>query len=203
MSEAQETPTAAPDAPEPRRPDYRPIAIGLAGALLLVVALVGTAPLWAPQLPWAAPPDAALEQRLLVAAERQRKQDEAASAAARQALDKRVAALEAKPATPPPEFGELRQQVAKLATTAAELATRVDAVDRAVHAQPAVETTDMALALALLQIRDAIELGRPFEPAYDSLAALARARPEIAAAAAPLAGPAKSGQILQVPASVP
>src|SRR5262249_6017976 len=109
MSEAPgmpaETPAAPPDAPEPRRPEYRLIALVLAASLLLIVALVGTAPLWAPQLPWAASlPDPAFEQRLarLEAAERQRKPDETAAATAHQALDKRLAALEAKPAPPPP-----------------------------------------------------------------------------------------------------
>jgi len=44
-----------------------------------------------------------------------------------------------------------------------------------------------------LQIRDAIEAGRPFGAAYDALVALAQGRPEIAAAAAPLAEPATAG----------
>jgi hypothetical protein len=47
--------------------------------------------------------------------------------------------------------------------------------------------------LALLQIREAIDTGRPFAAEYDALAALAKARPNVASASAPLAEPAKSG----------
>jgi hypothetical protein len=83
--------------------------------------------------------------------------------------------------------------VAKVADTAADLATRVEAVEKAVRSQTAGDPTDIALVLALLQIRDAVEAGRPFAAAYEALVALARARPEIAAAAAPLAEPATAG----------
>ena len=41
--------------PQPWRLDYRSLALALGGALIAIVALVATAPLWAPLLPWAAP----------------------------------------------------------------------------------------------------------------------------------------------------
>jgi hypothetical protein len=47
--------------------------------------------------------------------------------------------------------------------------------------------------MGLLQIRDAVQAGRPFAAEYEAFAALARSRPEIAEAAAPLAEPAKTG----------
>src|SRR5204863_7823139 len=79
------------------------------------------------------------------------------------------------------------------ATAAAELDSRVGAIGKATSAQAGTDTTDMALVLALLQIRGALEAGRPFPSEYEALAALARTRPEIAAAAAPLAKPATTG----------
>src|SRR5262249_26242637 len=134
-------------------------------------------------LPWAASPspphDAALDQRI--------DRLEAAATGGRQQLEKRVTALEAKPAPPlPPDLGELRQQIARVGQ-------RLDGIDQALRAQPTVDATDVALALALMQIRDAVELGRPFAASYDGFAALARTRPDIAAAAATLAAPAQSG----------
>jgi hypothetical protein len=165
--------------------------LGLAGALFLVVALVASGPLWAPLLPWAARNEPA------PAAPRQPReppsQPSTTSAEALQALDRRVAALEAKPAASASDLAEIRQEVAKLAGSATELATRIEEVDKTVHSQPAGDPTDIALVLALLQIRDAVEAGRPFRAPYEALAALAQARPEIMAAAAPLAAPATAG----------
>lgn len=184
------------------RAGWGPVAIGLAGGLPLVVALVATAPIWAPLLPWGAGPtgnDTAVGPRIdrVEAPQEQREPQsqpaEAKANAALQRLDQRVGALEARPTAAASDIAEIRQLVARLAGTAADQATRVDAIDKAVRSQTAVDPTDIALVLALLQIRDAVEAGRPFAPAYEALAALARARPEIAAAAAPLAEPAKTG----------
>ena len=55
----------------------------------------------------------------------------------------------------------------------------------------------MGLTLALLQVRDAVDTGRPFPAEYDALSSLAKARPEIAAAAAPLAAAAPTGAATQ------
>ncbi len=73
------------------------------------------------------------------------------------------------------------------------MGARIEAIDKDAHRQTAGDPTDIALVLALLQIRDAIEAGRPFAAAYETLVVLAQARPEIAAAAAPLAEPATAG----------
>jgi uroporphyrinogen-III synthase len=167
--------------------------------MLVVIALVATGPFWAPLLPWAAGNEPAPEARIdrPKAAPQQSQQQnqpgETAANAASQRLDQRVGALEATPAAPASDIAEIRQQVATLAGTAADLAIRVEAIDKAIRSQAAVDPTDIALVLALLQIRDAIEAGRPFAAAYEALAALARARPEIAAAAVALAEPATSG----------
>jgi hypothetical protein len=153
--------------------------------------------------------DAALIERLdrLEAAQKQDRQDAAKSLAALQqttgqaaaaikALDSRLAVLEAKPAAPAGEIADLRQQ---LATAVADLSARVAAAEKAIAAekaapaQSAADPTDSALLLTLLRIRGAVEVARPFPAEYDAFTALAQPRPEIAAAAAPLAEPAKTG----------
>lgn len=191
------TPSESASRPAPR---YRELAIGLAGALLLVVVLVGTAPFWAVLLPWSGAPaggDAAIEQ--FEAARRQmeqlRKESTATSAAAAR-LEQRLGALEARSPPPPepaPDLGDMRQQIAKLSAAMTELAGRVDTLAKAGQVRAAHDMTDMGLVLALLQVHGAVEAGRPFAAEYEALATLARARPEIAAAAAPLAEPAKTG----------
>jgi hypothetical protein len=108
-------------------------------------------------------------------------------------LRQQVKALEAKPAAAPPELTEIRQQVQQLAAANADLGKRVVTLEKGEQAQSAADPADTTMLLAVLQIREAIETARPFTAEYDALAALAKARPDIAAAAAPLAEPAKSG----------
>jgi hypothetical protein len=218
LATAGEARAAQPKAPGP--PRNRRVLLGLAGAVLAIVAVVASAPFWAPLLPWApgasvpVSTDTAPAGRVAAAQQETRQpsqpqtqpqaqergqHDVAAVNAAVQQLDRRVGALEARPAAPVGDIADLRQQVARLASGAADLDARIAAIDKAVAAQAAldkpgaVDTTDMGLVLALLQIRGALEVGRPFAAEYETLAGLARARPEIAAAASPLAGPATSG----------
>jgi hypothetical protein len=195
----------------PAAPRFRRIAIAVAGALLLVAAVVASAPFWAPLLPWApaleraeatpagpiaapAPPQQVNQPQAPPQSPPPRSPLEAAAAdPALQQLDRRVGALEARPTAPASDIADIRREVARLAGSAADLDARVAAIDKAQSAQAAVDATDMALVLALLQIRGALEVGRPFAAEYEALAALARTRPEVAAAAAPLAEPAKTG----------
>jgi hypothetical protein len=218
-------PPSDPPGTEPPARRYRTTATALAAAIVVLVLVVvdAAAPLWAPpllrSLGWetaAEGPDPALSERLdrFEAAQKQDRQDAAKSLAALQPtaaqmaatvqqLDRRIAALEAKPVAPagvpPGEIADLRQQLAKLASTITEVGTRIDAaekaiaVEKAAPAQSAADPTDSALLLTLLRIRDAVEVARPFAAEYDVFAALAQPRPEIAAAAAPLAEPAKTG----------
>jgi hypothetical protein len=237
--------------------NYRGLALGLAATLLLVVVLVGTAPLWAPLLPWdgrRTDIDPGIVERL--DADRQQiralQQQIAAAGAAMPKLEQRLGALEQKPPVLPPEFGEMRQRIAAVSAAmsdltsrlgalansvqqqaggVADLTTRIDRTEQAQQAriadfaakleplqqsmqtqQSAVaelgnrlqsyektarsragDTTDMGLTLALLQLRDAVDAGRPFPAEYGALSSLAKARPEIAAAAAPLATAAPTG----------
>jgi hypothetical protein len=226
MSEFRDDGTAAPSdppAPEPPARRHRTTAIALAAAIVVLVVVDAAAPVWAPpllrSLGWetaAEGPDAALIDRLdrLEAAQKQDRQDAAKSLAALQPtaaqmaatvqqLDRRIAALEAKPVAPagvpPGEIADLRQQLAKLASTITDLGIRIDAAEKtiaaekATPAQSAADPTDSALLLTLLRIREAVEVARPFAAEYDAFTALAQPRPEIAAAAAPLAEPAKTG----------
>lgn len=91
------------------------------------------------------------------------------------------------------KLATVQRSVQAQADVASDLGNRVAAIEKAARAQASVDATDMALVLALLQIRAAVEEGRPFTAENDAFASLARARPEIAAAAAPLAEAAKSG----------
>lgn len=179
------------------------LAVGLVG-LVLVVAL-GATPFWAPAvmhlLPWggavptakptasapppaAAAPDPAIAAMLAQAAQ---------NAAAVQQLGQRIAALEAKPAPAPPDLSAIQQQLATLTKTTAELGAGVAALQKAEQDKPALDPNNAALALVLLQIREAVEMARPFGPEYQALLLLARDRSEIAAAAQPLAAAAASG----------
>jgi hypothetical protein len=108
-------------------------------------------------------------------------------------LRQQIKALEAKPAAAPPELAELRQQVQQLAAAQADLTNRIAALEKGEQAQTAGDITDTTLLLALSQIREAIDTGRPFAAEYDALAVLAKARPDVASASAPLAEVAKSG----------
>ena len=134
--------------------------------------------------------DATLQQleRRIVAVESK----SAASPADIAELRQQVKALETRP-TPPPDLGDIPQQLQQFAAANGELNNRVAALEKSQRAQSASDPTDTALLLAVLQIREAIETARPFAAEYDALAAVAKSRPEIAAAAAPLAGAAKSG----------
>ncbi len=198
---AQPEAAPAPQMPARERPaPYRAIAIVLAGALLLGVILVAAAPFWAPLLPWGPaaetgkPMLGARLDRLESAQFAMQPQLQQAAAAATAALQ-RIGALEAKPAVSGSDLADLRRQVAALSSATAELATRVAATDKAVRALATHDTTDAALALVLLQLRDAMQSGRPFIPEYQALAALARDRPQIAKVAATLEEPAKTGVV--------
>lgn len=174
-------------------------------AVAVVVGAVATAPFWAPvvvrMLPWGAPNGATAAAKPQPAAAAPSSDPAIAAlraqasqnAGALQQLGQRVAALETKPPPAPPDLSAIEQQLGALSKTIADLTQRVGALEKVAQAQPAGDPKNTALALVLLQIRDAVDLGRPFDAEYHALLALARDHPDIAAAAAPLAGPAESG----------
>ena len=228
-----DAPKPTPAAPEPASVDaptrpWRPLAIALAGALALVVALVTTAPLWAPLLPWGPASDGRRAQDLAIRLDRlerrQRVADRhaATSAASLQRIEMRLAAPAVSPgdvadlrrrltalsasvsaldsglravqkALPASDIAAVPDRLAKLSSAVADLGRRQDALDKAVRAQPARGAGDAALALTILQIRDAVAAGQPFAVPFETLATLGRSRPEIAQAARPLADAANTG----------
>jgi len=190
------SPTEAPPLRVPRRVGTSVLIA--AGAVLVVIVTIATTPFWAPTiieaLPWGgspAKPQAATNtpDSALAATRAQATQ----AVAGMQQLALRVAALEAKPTPPLPDLSAIEQQLGALKGTIAELNEKIAALDKAEREQPATDPKITAMALALLQIRDAVETGRPFEAEYRALVALAHDHPEIAAAAAPLDTPATSG----------
>jgi hypothetical protein len=206
------TPPLSPS-PEPSplaSPRIGAPAIIIAVAVVIVVGAVATTPFWAPAimrvLPWgepAAKPQPISEPGLAAA-----KAQSDRNAAAVQQLGQRLAALEARPAPdlsaiqqriaaleakPPPDLSSVQQQLGALDKTASDLTQSVAALQKAARGQPATDPKNTALALVLLQIRDAVDIGRRFDADYHALIALARDQPDIVAAAKPLAGPAESG----------
>jgi len=199
--------------------DRRWIAI-LVAALVVLLVMVGSAPFWAAALPWgAAHDDAALADRLnrveaaqqqvqglaprldrveaaqreLSAKTQQLLQNQGTVATTIQPLDQRLTALENKPSVPPGALDDMRRQVSQTNSADAALSTRVDALDKALHAQAANSAADVAALLALAQIRDAIESGHPFVAAYEALARVSSGQTDMAQAAAPLAESARTG----------
>jgi len=203
--------TALPSPPEasPRRGGG---AIAVAAAIVVIVgAVIATTPFWAPAvmhlLPWGQAeqkPQPAAPDPALAAA----RAEAGRQAATIQQLNQRIAVLEAKPAPdtsglqqrvaaleakPPPDLSGVQQQLASLSKTAADLGQQIAALGKAEQQQAAGDPKTTALALTALQIRGAIEVGRPFAPEYQALVALSRDHPDIAAAAAPLADAAETG----------
>lgn len=214
MSEPADETVAPPPAPEPARqstpqpaPGARRVNVALLVAIAAAVILVGAvaaAPFWAPPvmlaLPWGGGKEVARAVKpmsqaspapdpAIAAAKAQAMQN----AAALQQLMQRVAALEAKPPPAPPDLGPIRQQLDALGRTTADLDKKIAVLTAQVQQQPATDPRSVALALAVLQIREAVDIGRPFAAEYRALADLTRDRPAIAAAAAPLADLAASG----------
>lgn len=217
MSEPVSDPEAATVAPSVAAPapaaEARPrraggVVLGMALAAAAVVALVAASPFWAPPvlraLPWSAETKHPAPDPAIAAV----KAEESRTAASVQQLAQRIAALEAKPAPdlsavqqklaalaakPAPDLAPLQQHLATVDKTIADLNQQVGALAKAAQAQPAGDPRNTALALVLLQIRDAIDTGRPFDAEYHALTQLAAGNADIAAAAAPLAGPAASG----------
>jgi hypothetical protein len=226
---------------QPAQPasDSRQTVWWLAALLLLVIAGVGLSPFWArdvvPLLPWgsqrAAPAEdyaalaarvAAIENRpappppdigainsaasalarrvdqLETARDADRQTDAAVAAikAGLQQLEERLSAVEARSAaranSETAEFEKLRQQLSQIDSISRDLAGRLPAIERRVGATGGVRT-DAALLAALLQMREAVELARPFASEYNAFIALAHDQPDLIAAAQPLAGLAQAG----------
>jgi hypothetical protein len=117
----------------------------------------------------------------------------AAAQAALQQLTEKVDALDARSSRTAALIPQMQQQLAHPGSGAADLAGRVAALEHQMQAQQGVDRTGAALLATLLQIREAVEAGRPFPTEYDAFMALAHSDRELAAAATPLAAAAHDG----------
>jgi hypothetical protein len=90
------------------------------------------------------------------------------------------------------ELQKVQQEVSRLGSGAADLANRLPALEQQMQSQGVAERTDAALAMVLLQIREAVDQARPFPAEYSALKALAR-DPALVASVEPLAEAAQSG----------
>jgi hypothetical protein len=185
-----------PGAPKPPRPPLRvPASLSLAVVLIVALALVGTAPYWAPALmpllPWSAAPAA---PRANEAQEQMAQQ----LAALRQQLgqltnlDNRVKTLENRPAP------DASAAVAPLAAQLQQLGAHLDQIDKQVaqlerDAANNAESPQRVLMVALASLGNAIAGSRPFGAELVSVEALGRNRPGWATALQPLEASAKTG----------
>jgi uroporphyrinogen-III synthase len=117
----------------------------------------------------------------------------AAAQSALQRLGQRRDAADAQSAATAEEVQKIRQQLARLDKLAADLGDRVGRLETRLQAEAGAGRTDAALLLSLLQLREAVEAGRPYAAEYDGFAALARDQPDLAAAAGPLTAAAHGG----------
>jgi hypothetical protein len=214
---------AAPSQPETEAPLRKPrrfgmtfwLASALSAVIVIAVIAIAATPFWAPPviglLPWGQtapgkPQPSAAEPDLAAL-----KTEAGRNAAVLQQLSQRIAALESRPAPdlsslqqlqqrvaslearPAPDLSAVQQHLAALDKSTGDLGDKLAALAKAEQQQSAVDPKLTALALTLLQIRDAVAIGRPFDAEYRALVTLAHDHPDIASAAAPLADPAESG----------
>lgn len=117
--------------------------------------------------------------------------------AAMQQLEQRLAAIETRSASniasETAASKDMQQELARLGKGEGDLAERVAAIERNAQSQNNPELrSDGMLALLLGQMREAIEQARPFPSEFDAFIKLARGS-DLAAAAQPLAEPARNG----------
>ncbi len=110
-----------------------------------------------------------------------------------QHLGQRLAATDAQAASAAADAQKMQQELIRLDKISADLAVRLAAFENRAQAQGRADRTNLSLLLALMQLRQAVETTQPFAAEYDTFAALARDRPELVAAAGPLAATARSG----------
>lgn len=116
-----------------------------------------------------------------------------AAQAAAQRLTEKVDALDAQSGRTAALIPPMQQQLAHLGSGAGDLAGRVAALEHQMQAQQGVDRSGAALLATLLQIREAVEAGRPFPTEYDAFIALAHGDPKLTTAARPLAAAAHDG----------
>ena len=179
-----------------RRPPLRvPASLSLAVILVAALALVGTAPYWAPSLmpllPWSAAPTAPQPNQ---AQERMAQQLAAIEQQLSQLtnLSGRVTALESRPAP------DASAAVAPLAGQVQQLGAHLDQIDKqlaqlAHDAANNAESPQRVLMVALASLGNAVAGSNPFAAELTSVEALGHNRAGWAASLQPLEAPAKTG----------
>lgn len=113
-----------------------------------------------------------------------------------QQLGQRVSGIEAqsssREAGAAGETRKLQQELSELRGAIAELAQRLPAIERQLRSQTGAERNEAALALLLLQMREAVEQARPFPAEFNAFKSLA-GDPALSAAADPLGEAARNG----------
>jgi hypothetical protein len=100
-----------------------------------------------------------------------------------QGLEKQFAATDAQSARVAGELQEIRQEEARLDARTTDLGNRLGLIEQQTQAESGAGRSDAVLLLSLLQLRAAVEVGRPFAAEYEGFTALARGLPELLAAA--------------------
>jgi hypothetical protein len=212
LPEAEPVPPAEPvPAAEPapmRRRSGRQAVLWLSALLAVVVVVAGSAPFWAPGvvplLPWRPSPatpsggSAALAARFEAVDRRMATADDALTRVQSRvaALTQRLEPLEAAEGPHAAGAGavqQLRQDVDRLGTEIVRLGDRIGALEAKIAAQANAGSSEATLLVSLIELREAVAAGRPFVAEYQGFAALARGRPDLEAAVAPLAQSAASG----------
>lgn len=108
-------------------------------------------------------------------------------------LGKSLAALQEKWAQESTAIAGIDRDVARLNAVTAGLADRLPQLAAKIRARRRSRQNEAVLFLAFLEMRESLDAGRPFPGAYETFAQQASARPRLAAAALPLAAPAREG----------
>jgi hypothetical protein len=137
----------------------------------------------------------------LEAARNAGRQDEAAvsSIGARlQQLEQQLGTIEktssSRAASQAAEIGSIQQELTRLGTITADSASRLAALEQR-RTQRETSQSEAVLLTVLLQIREAVEQARPFAAELHAFTVLAHDRPDLGAAATPLAEVARDGVV--------
>jgi len=212
---ASPPPNVSPPLPAAKPAKSRGAAWALS-LLVLALALVGTAPYWAPSvlplLPWAPPQPEAQTSALAARLD--------AAEAAQSKMAAQLAQVESEqqqqPQAPPPNYGAILQPLvgrlnaleqrtanssaqgsSALTQSIQQMGARLDGFDaklgKLAAAQASGDETDRALLAAVAELRAAMAGSGPFDGELQSVAALAHNDSDIAAALQPLSGAAVAG----------
>ena len=116
-----------------------------------------------------------------------------------QQVEQQLGAIEARSASQAAgeaaEIEKVHHELTRLGTVAGDLANRLAALEQQLRAQSGTQQIDAILLVALLQIREAVDQGRPFAAELGAFTALAHDRPDLVAAVGPLAEVAQGGVV--------